>query len=257
MIAHTKGLKTLKTESQRYLDYVVLVKHAIPSLVHAINHPGGGAQIVSERFNTEAPSRLATLAGKSDRELARSTIITLFSFFEAYVKSVLEEIVEFHAGGDKKKFVAVAAARARKALAPLAGNLAKSRRQLQEPPKPGKREKYKAAAAALDGAGYRFPTELLAVYGAAQFVQKLDDRRGMKAWEIPDILEYGLLFDLSKADRTRLDEIRSLRNKIAHGDGGKSPTFEEAMKVSADLRRFAVAIDAHVVEHFLLSQAFA
>ncbi|HYW16677.1 MAG TPA: hypothetical protein VE891_11080, partial [Allosphingosinicella sp.] len=105
----------------------------------------------------------------------------------------------------------------------------------------------------LDKVGFRFPTDLLAHYGAASFILKADEKRGFKAYEIPDILESAFLYPLSSSDRSNLEDIRHIRNKIAHG-GGPTLTLKRALRYASELHTLAAALDSHVAKHFLVLQ---
>jgi hypothetical protein len=259
MIKHTQAAVRLRGESQRFLDFVVLIANAVPQLRASLSAPGVVLTALTleppDYFGPKGcePSRLIKLLPVYQDELARVSVITLFSYFEAYVKAVLAEIIAFHGGNDA--FVARAEKRARTFLRVLPAALQEDKRKIQEPAKPGKKQKYEKHTRALMSAGFRFPTELLSSYGVRMLIKKAHPKTGMKAWEIQDVLGDGLHFDVTPAMRKRLDDIRELRNRIAHGGGPKVP-FKSAMAVARDLHTFAALIDAHIVEHFFVVENF-
>src|SRR3546814_11712391 len=96
------------------------------------------------------------------------------------------EIVDVH--GAATKLRACARDKASKYFGAVSATLDESRKKLQDRPDPKKRGKYEKHARTLDRAGYRFPTDLLAHFGAAQLLLTIG-KPGFKAHEIPDLLE--------------------------------------------------------------------
>lgn len=253
MISHTDAFKVYRDLGQAHLNFVVLTCHAVPAFQASLSAPGGAPTVSPDHFKAGGNSTAELLGYASDyqEELARSALITVFSYFEAYVKDALVEIVEFHGGA--AKLPQLARDRASRFLGTVPATLEAGRKKLQDRPDPRKRGKYEKHARVLDKAGYRFPTDLLAHFGAAQLLLKIG-KPGFKAHEIPDLLETVLLFPLSKPDRGILEAIRTARNGIAHGRGTK-PTLRKVMRHSSDLHRIAAAVDGHIAKHFLVIQA--
>ena len=253
MISHTDAFKVYRDLGQAHLNFVVLTCHAVPALRAELSVPGGAATVPPDHFKagSNSASELLSYAADYHEELARSALITLFSYFEAYVKDALTEIVDFHGGATKLR--ANARDRASKYFGAVSVALDESRKKLQDRPDPKKRGKYEKHARTLDRAGYRFPTDLLAHFGTAQLLLKIG-KPGFKAHEIPDLLENVLLFPLSSADRGTLEAIRTARNGIAHGKGTE-PTLRKVMRHASELHRIAAAVDSHIAKHFLVIQA--
>jgi hypothetical protein len=105
----------------------------------------------------------------------------------------------------------------------------------------------------LDEARYAFPPDLLAQYGAQQLAKKIEPkgRQALRAHEIPDLLADAILCPPTPAERRVFEDIRSLRNKVAHG-AAPALTVHAAIKKSASLRKWAGRIEAHIAEHFLV-----
>src|SRR3569832_688340 len=246
MIAHSRAYEALRRESQDFLDFVVLVCTAVPGLRTTL--AAGTATISPDHFKGVQVSDLPRYIGRYQDQIARACIVTLYSFFEAYVKAVLAEVVTFHGG--EEEFVRVAERRARRFLKMPPPDVVAAKRKLQEQAKKSKVEKYKKHSAVLVNAGYRFPTELLASLGVKTLVRRARPK-GMRAAEIPLVLEEALNFSLEKTASDRLKAINDLRNAIAHGRPTKS-SLKKALAVSGDLRSIAAKVDAHVVEHFFV-----
>ncbi|MEL7686063.1 HEPN domain-containing protein [Citromicrobium bathyomarinum] len=253
MISHTNAFKVYRDLGQAHLNFVVLACHAVPALKAELSLPGAAPKTPPDHFKggNNTTAELLSYAADYHEELARSALITLFSYFEAYVKDALTEIVDFHGGPTKLRESALN--RTRKYFGAVPATIDESRKKLQDRPDPKKREKYEKHARTLDRAGYRFPTDLLAHFGAAQLILKIG-KPGFKAHEIPDMIENLLLFPLSAADRKTLETIRTARNGIAHGKGTK-PTLKKVMRHSSELHRIAAAVDGHIAKHFLVIQA--
>ena len=255
MIPHTKAFERFRNQSQAHLTFVVLISSAVPNLNAVLNDPSY-TLAPQDYFKPSQPdgNRLKTLIGGYQRQLALLSVVALFSYFEEYIKASLREIIDFHGG--EKKFLDLSRTRATRFLQLTSPSIKNHKRKLQEYAKLGKSQKYRKHSVELENAGYRFPTELLGPYGAKSIIQKSDTKRGLRAWEIPSVLEDGLLLKLTSVERKRLDEIRKLRNKIAHGTRVKI-TFTEAMAIARELHELAANINTHIVENFLVLERFA
>ena len=255
MIGQTEAFLRYKANSQRYLDFVVLVATAVPTLRQTLDaQPATIATPDYFRQLGRDSASLRALIKDYQNQLASSSVVTLFSYFEEYVRGALQEIVDFHGGN--QAFLALSKDRSSRFFGPLTPSIRDHKRKLQEHPKKGKVGKYRKHSSALTHVGFSFPTDLLAPFGASALLGKLDPKRGFKAWEIPDIVEGALMLGITPKARSRLAEIRTLRNTIAHGTVA-SVTIKRAMSMGHDLRATAVAIDNHVVEHFLVLERYA
>jgi hypothetical protein len=256
MISHTSAFATYRALSQQHLDFAVLVCTAVPALQPELNDRTTPLKHAPDHFklNPDTKKQLVKYATNYQTELARTNLITLFSYFESYVRIVLQEIIAFH-GGDED-FRKLALRRASVFLKAPPPAIETSKRKLQEPARIAKKGKYIAHSKKLDQGGFRFPTELLAYFGSVNLIAKSkDSRTGMRAWEIPDILQHGVLYPLSAAERKLFDDCRNLRNDIAHG---KAPTIKlkQSLKFGSDLHALAAKVDKHLIEHFFVLQAF-
>jgi len=164
MIPNSQAYLRLRTQSQEFLDFVVLSCTAIPTLVHRLKT--SGVQGVTPDHFKGSPNltQLQSFAQIYQGPLARSTVLTLWSLFEAYVKSLLVEIIDFHGG--EERFQATAERRARTFVAKSSPGIVASTRKLQEPAKGARKGSYQKHSKKLVDLGYRFPSELLAPYGA-------------------------------------------------------------------------------------------
>lgn len=262
MINHTGAYELFKHAMKQQLDFVVLVSYAIPVLQRDIALTGGGVppvpldppdHFVQRRLDA---AQLSAFAAGYEHELARTLVIASFSYFEAYVKAAIKELVEFHGGAET--FRATAVRRSGKSLGALSAVATKAKRKLQEPDNKAKTEKYVVHAATLAERGFRFPSELFAAYGVARLLEKVskEKRLEMKAYEIPGLLINAFHMTAFEKERETFDQIRVLRNDIAHGKR-QTITLKTAISAGRDLRTWATAIDQHFVEHFFIQERYA
>jgi hypothetical protein len=255
MIVHTKAFGRYRKLSQAHLDFVVLVCHLAPAFrAGLLDNQLAAALYQPDYFKANTKEQLLGFASNYKSELSRSTLIAIFSYFESYVREVLKEIIEFHGGRAKIKTLAMS--RARSSLDRSPRDVEKYKRKIQDYGRKKKdRPKFEKYSRLLDKEGFRFPTELLAYYGVIQLITKTDARRGMRAWEIPDILEDAFLYRISSVDRQQLDRLRDLRNKIAHGTA-PSVTLEASARAASELHTLAAKVDKHIADHFFVLQRF-
>jgi hypothetical protein len=264
MIANTISFERLKIEQQRILDFAVLVCHAIPNVKKTIKGKEEKVPYFSlpdpDYFNKEHGNRIKVLSKHYKENLSKYLIISSYSFFEAYFKAVIEELIYFHGGRDK--FSNNIKERHEKILENIEQEIIKSKRKLQEPKKKKNIHQYEKHIRLLeDNARYRKPSELFATLGVKYILELVSSDRFRSAM-IPELLEHGFLMKLEdkvnkshdlkdKTLKETFNSMRDLRNKISHGD---NPTidFAKAMDYIRFLRDLAVKIDKHLVEHFFV-----
>ena len=103
MIVHTPSLKHFRTHGQSFFEFAVLTCTDVPNLGHLIK-TSPNTLLKTDYFHVlDSPSQLNAAIAICQEQLARTTVITLFSFFEAYVVGILDDILKFHGGGDAFK----------------------------------------------------------------------------------------------------------------------------------------------------------
>jgi hypothetical protein len=253
LIPNSNAYAILRDNSQEFLNFVVLSCTAVPTLKKQIQ-ASGVAGISPDHFKgSPDAAQLLSYATVYQETLGRMIVITLFSYFEAYVKGLLGEIVDFHGGATT--FQATADKRAKAFVANSSQAIIDSKRKLQEPSKAAKIESYRKHSAILVKQGFRFPSELLAPFGVKNLIRK-SKPTGSKAFEIPELLRDALCFPLPAKDDARLNSIRETRNNIAHGKAGPI-TLVEALTIGKDLRDISAKVDKHAVEHFFVVETYA
>lgn len=258
---NTNAYLSFKGESERLTNLAVLFSHAVPVLRQVLASPTLSAQISlkpADNFphdRSDGPA-LAGFAAAYDRDLANLVLLSVFSYFEAYVRCAIQEIYELQ-GGDEA-FLALSRKRVTRHWKSAPPAVLEAKRKLQTRERRDKADKYRKYAKVLAAHNFAFPPDLLAVYGAQQLARKLDTkgRSGMRASEIPDLLTEALLLDVNKAERVAYQDVRLLRNRIAHG-GTPALSVHQAIKRTTFLREWAGRIDHHIAEYFLVLAKYA
>jgi hypothetical protein len=261
MARPTQAYLSFKAESERLINLTVLFSHAVPVLKRVLGSQQASVLVPLKppdafpHDDTTGPELLRRAAGY-EQDLAYVILLSIFSYFEAYVRGALNEI--YLRQGGRQAFIALAEKRATRYWTSPPASVAEAKRKLQDADKKGKHEKYEKYSKVLGGAGFPFPPDLLSVYGARKLNEKLDQKspRALRAWEIPDLLSEALLLDVTTAEKAMFDEVRKLRNYVAHGS--KPPlTVHEVIKKTSALRRWATRIDVHIGNHFLVLAKYA
>jgi hypothetical protein len=253
VIGHTDAFGNYRTLSQGHINFAVAVCHAMPALRADLALPAPTLPHPPDYFSAarNPKSEVAAFAVPYQEELARSTLIAVFSYFEAYTRDAFLEIIKFHGGAENIQ--QMTHDRLNKFIASTPASINMHKRKLQDKRAPQKYLKYRDHAEFLDQKGFRFPTDLFALFGITQLLTRLEKESSYRAWEIPTLLEQTLLFPITKAEKDRLEEIRLRRNHIAHG---KAPTIAlgESLRYASELHTLAAKIDRHIAEHFLVIQ---
>lgn len=268
MIISTESFNRLKKEQQSILDFTVLICHSIPNVKKTIAGETKSVPHFSipkpDYFIKSPNSRILELSQNYKSDLAKYVLISAFSFFESYIKSVTKELFDFHGGKDL--FIAKVIERQKGYFNLENEDRKNSIRKLQEPLKPVKWQKYKKHLKELeDDYEYRRPSELISPLGI-KYLSDMTASGNFKSVFIPDILELGYSIDLSdkvnqhahlkdKNLKDTFDYYRELRNSISHGDKVQV-SIEKAMDLVRFLRHIAVKVDKHLVEYFFILERY-
>lgn len=265
MIARTNSFERLKSEQQKILDFAVLICHAIPNVKKTIKGNEAKVEHFSipnpDYFNLVHQDNLKELSKHYKVNLSKYLIISSFSFFEAYFKSVLEELIDFQGGTDK--FIETISDRHKTIIAQNNNEeLKKHKRKLQEPFKKKNIKKYELHSNKLmRSTEFKMPSELFSTLGIKYLFELVSSDR-FRSVMIPELLEKGLLLDLGekinkssslreKTLKETFDSMRDLRNRISHGDN-PNIDFSKAMDYIRFLRFLSVKIDKHLIENFFI-----
>jgi len=255
MIAHTKAFLRLKEESQSVFDFAIVVSYAVPALKYSLKHLSEDTPIPfkPEHFDTRpiATAKVRENAKEYKKLLSRYVFLSSFSFFEAYFHDVLKEVINFHGKDGLKRQISID-----HNLALRSASDTKAKRKLQEYPKGTEKLKYEKYGRELAAKGFRFPSTLLSSYGLVKLIE-LADGDYIPASKIPELVENVFQLPLNEITEIKpFNTYREQRNKIAHGRAsGASLHLANSVKANNFLRNFALKIDRHVVDHFLLVEA--
>ncbi len=250
MIDSSRAYQRLKAQIQDSIDLVVLCCHAVPALkgyMKAVEK--GSAEKIPDPDLIGSPvdhQRLREIAKGYKKMLGRFIILSSFSYFEAYVSEVMQEVLEFHGGEDK--FVELAERKRDEGLGYADPNIERLVKMLRERPKKGKRDKYARLNLELNRTNYSFPSDMFSVYGISHLRERLRD---LRAAQVPDMIQYVLGLRMSDTEIETFHRIRDLRNDIAHGMVSEVD-LRAAIGDNKFLRSLAVNIDSRVVKHFFV-----
>ena len=253
----TRAYSRFKSQSEALLHFSVLVEYAVPALRADISNVKSALKTslptpdFFHKSSRSTPDDLLRTEATYEHSLAAYLLLAHFSFFGSFVLDIIMEMIDFHGGA--KEFVNRNERRAKQFVAPHRADIAKLKRKLQDSEKASWRDRYRSYARKLAGEGFRFPGELFAPYGLRTFMLKV---KRMKAHEIPSILVDALRVDLSESEIKRYDDIREIRNSIAHGQP-TSLTMREVVEMNKFLRGLAVKISEHFSENLFVIEKYA
>jgi hypothetical protein len=261
MAQNTEAYLAFKAESERLTNLVALFSHAVPVLKRVLASTQASALVPLKPADSFPNDRatgpmLLDWAQNYDQDLARIIVLTVFSNFEAYIRSVLLEV--FERQGGTEDFIELAVKRSTRYWKSPPAGVVEAKGKLQTTDKKSKADRSRKYSKILTAAGFPFPTDLLAVYGARKLAEKLqpDPRKALRAWEIPDLLTEALLFKVTAAEKAMYKDIRKLRNDVGHA-AATALSVHDAIKKTTRLRKWASRIDAHIEEHFLVLTKYA
>ena len=267
MLTETSTYIKIKGEHQKIWDFAILICHSIPNLKKTIkgikeNVPTYSLPKPDYFEKVESKERLETISEYYKFNLSKYIVLSLFSFFESYIKSVFEEMIEFHNGKDC--FINYMAKKQKISININNPDVEYCKRKIQEPEKKNKKQKYEKYSKILSQKNdFRFPGELFALYGVKCFLNYILDSN-FKSVMITDILKDILHMDLSDKINNHpdlinmdleqtFDSIRTIRNRIAHGDE-PDINIRKVVAYSDFIRTFTIKIDNHLISNFFVLQ---
>lgn len=261
--SYTNSFIKLKKQTQDTFEFSVLVCNAIPNLKRTIRlfekgivtdfvKPDyfGGLEDLTEDEKFRQKEQLKENAADYKSKLSKYILISNFSFFEAYIIDVLNEMIDFHGGRDN--FVAMCSKRGLHQMRNDSSDIESIRRRIRRPNNFGHIMRYKSATKSLQEKGYRFPSDLLSNFGAKMLLQKISN---LSAKDIPAILTDGLHMELSDSLVLDFHNAREIRNKIAHGESLQL-TISQVSNISKTLRNIAMKVDQHLLRYYFISEKY-
>lgn len=251
MIPNTKSFCVLKQQVQEVIDFSVLCCTAVPSMkgyIKAVEN-GVAGKIPDPDYYKGQPNydQLKGFVPSYRKNLGKLILLSSFSYFEAYFKSLIDEIFEFHGG-----FESLIDSSLKRQLAHMSfidTEPAKTAvRKLKEYPKRNKKQKYEKYAKELENSEFRFPSELMSAFGLKELHSRYKD---MKSVEIPYFVIWCFGVSLTNDEVDRFHKIRETRNEIAHGKK-EYIELKESLAFNQELRSLAMKIDSHIVNHYFV-----
>ncbi|ELB2059298.1 HEPN domain-containing protein [Vibrio parahaemolyticus] len=254
MITNTKSFELLKGQIQSTLDFSVLCCQAVPALkayMKAVENNSAPKLPDADHFKGEPNfEQLREFIPVYRKNLGKLLFINTFSYFEAYFKALISEVLEFH--GKQEEFVKLSLEKQRQHMSYSEQDTPrKSANKLREYKKENKKMKYFKHIRELEHTDFRFPSELFATFGIMELG---NNYKNLKASQIPYVMKWCFGVDLTEEEESIFYELRELRNEIAHGKVTEID-FIKANKSNAFLRNLAIKIDKHVVKHFMLIES--
>lgn len=250
MISHSKSFLVLKEQNQTLFDFAVLSCQSVPALKGYMKAVEGGSAPKlpdADHFKGNPDfTQLRSFITEYKKTLGRLIFISSFSYFEAYFKALLEEVLSFHGGHEK--FLGTAASRTDLHVSSCAQpSIEKSANKLREYPKRHFAPSYRKHIGVLEATDFRFPSELFSSFGIMELRNYLD----LKASQIPHVAKWAFGVPLTEAEELEFSSHRDTRNEIAHGSLVHLD-FTRGLEASRFLRELSVKIDKHVVKNFLV-----
>ncbi|EOX3820215.1 HEPN domain-containing protein [Enterobacter quasiroggenkampii] len=251
MISNSKAFEVLKGQAQSTLDFAVLCCQAVPALKGYLKALQNGAvsKLPDADYFKGAPNvdQLKAFSSSYRKNLGKLIFINTFSYFEAYFKDLIVEVSDFHGG--KESFKEIAAQKRKQHIEySLMKDTSLHANKLREYKKSSHRQKYSKHIKALEHSDFRFPSEMLSIFG---LVELFDNYSDLKASQIPYVAEYAFGVEFTEDEINTYSKLRDLRNKIAHGKVSEVE-FKESIEMNYFMRKLALKIDSQVVRHFLL-----
>jgi len=254
MISNTDAYGVWRSHSQQMLDFAILVTTAAPQLAHALGeHDQGKPTFLATNpgFQPSATPYATERRALSAHEdvMGATLLLSVFSYFETYVFSAIDEILKFHGGEDAiEKSM-------RSQLAPQVWDAesATALSRLRHKFTKNRADRFRKFTRQMRGKGLAWPSQRFMLFGLKQAVAQQDRWR---AHQIPDLAADLLALPFTADERKQFHKIRNDRNHIAHGKALKFD-LKKAVQASKFLRDLAMKIDQHVVEHFLLVERYA
>jgi hypothetical protein len=251
----TKAYDRFRTQSQDVLDYAALLAYALPRFrteLEGVVKSKGRLTVSPDYFphdRSDALKLLKTTQGYESK-VANYLWLSQFSFFEAFVSDIIDELFAFHGGIDE--FVRRARDRERAWTDGLPPKFKPAKRKLQDSAKPAWADRYRKYARELATQGYRFPGDLFSAYGLVMLSKQL---KRLKAHEIPDFVISAFRVDVPQTTVDLYNEYRETRNSIAHGNPPPL-TVHDVVKMHSLLRDFAQAIQDRLLQDYFVIEKY-
>lgn len=259
----TKSYKKWKQQTQDTFEFSILVCSAVPVLKRNIilfekeviseitkaDYYTPKGDVTKER-QTQINNDLKGRAVGYKEKLSKYVLISNFSFFESYISDVAKEMIKFHGGYDD--YLNKTKERNYFHITNDSADIEKKRKVIRTANKVEHFGHYKSTTQDLDSMGYKFPSDMLSVYGIQMLMQKINN---MTSYDIPELLKNGFFVDLSDSEIEAFHNIRQERNKIAHGEP-IALSIGQVTDMCRSMSEIAKKVDQHLLRYFFISEDY-
>lgn len=253
----TESFLKWQKNTQEIFDFSVLVHYAVPALKQQISLVEKG--IVNQLCRPDyyrshkknyyaSPNLLNSLKIRSSgykSHVSDYLLLSLFSYFEAFVIDVIIEFLDFHGGIAEFQRFAIKKSKNSMEILSIQKEIRKYKNNLK-PTSAKNQPDRKNATRQLKKTQYRFPSDHFASYGIFMLGKKIED---LKARDIPEVLINVLLIELTTEEVRKFHNIRYIRNSIAHGQVVHLD-IDAVTKHNNVLMSLAKKVNMHVCEFF-------
>ncbi|WP_407533304.1 HEPN domain-containing protein [Acinetobacter baumannii] len=253
----TEAFTKWKKNTQEIFDFSILVHYSVPALKQQINLVEKGKvntlcrpdyykshkpdYYSSENLLTSLKSRMSGYKS----HISDYLLLSLFSYFEAFIVDIIKEFLDFHGGIQQFQSYATRKSKHSIEIISYEKNIRKNKNKLK-PTNAKNQPDRKHATRELKKINFKFPSDHFSSYGIFMLGKKIDE---LKARDIPEILINVLLLELTEFEIKEFHGIRDTRNKIAHGNTVHL-NIKEVTEKNRTLMNLAKKVNKHICENF-------
>jgi hypothetical protein len=251
-ILPTQQYVRLRKQIQKTFDFAYVVCQSVPCLklqMSLIKKDVIKSLPAPDYFGkSNALDAISQQVKEYKSELCRHTILSSFSYFEAYVTDVVRALIDFHGGAEE--FHARSVRNVRRIINNQSEKHIGAKRVLQKN-KINNNFNIQDATKILEMQNYVFPSEMLYPLGVKFLSQKIGN---LRASEIPSFVQDAFGMQISDLLIEKFHEVREIRNKIAHGNSVEL-IIKDVAKMNSTLRDFALEIDKYLMANFFITES--
>lgn len=259
----TEAFTKWKNNTQEIFDFSVLVHYAVPALKQKINLiEKGKANALcrpdyykSHKENYYSSENLlislkSRISGYKSH-ISDYLLLSLFSYFEAFIVDVIKEFLSFHGGIEEFQSFAIKKSKYSMEIINCEKNIKRQSNKLK-PTNAKNQPDRKHATRELKKTNYKFPSDHFSSYGIFMLGKKIND---LKARDIPEVLINVLLLELTEFEIKEFHDIRNIRNQIAHGHL-VDLDIRKVTEKNKTLMNLAKKVDRHICENFKIYEKY-
>lgn len=258
MRTHTESYKVFKKELDDLWNFALMISYAVPSLNKTIK---GVEEKVPDYslprpdyffYDNSSNEDLKKHMGGYKQRLAAYLWLSIFSFFEAYVTNVLDELVCFHGG--KSEFIEISEKSTKKKMNSITEEMFQTvyKGKLHNTYDPLRNSKNITYTRTLLNMEYPFPTEFFSTLGIKFFINQLKD---IRAKDIPDVMKNSFNFNMDNQTEKKFLHYKDIRNNIAHGKP-KQLSLIDVKEMYRTLIKLARRFDSHLLKYYFINERF-